>query len=173
MCGIAAVAGVAQMGLGIAQSVAGYNAQKQDFKNNKLAAQADQENQGRQLTLRQIQEEEASGTKHHQVALDGAARAAQAQVAGDAAGAAGLSMDAVLNDVDRATSTNLDTIDRNAHMTAQRLQQEQDDLVTKTEGRINSVQKPSKFGLVAGIAGSVLGGASAFKSAGGSFPAMA
>lgn len=170
MCGPALLA-VATFTMGVAQSVAQYQGQKATYKANRDAAIVENENAQRQLTLRQMQEQDATSQRKQAAVLEGAEKQAEAQVAGAAAGVAGLSLDSIVGDIGRRTGLNVSTLDQNYRMTADQLQQEKDSATAKAEGRINSVAKPSAFGLVAGIGTSALDGFSTYSKNGGTYGA--
>jgi hypothetical protein len=162
MC-FAAVAGIATFVIGAAQAIAQFDAQAEDYKTNARNSMLSGQQEYRALTTRQIQEEESANQRKQSALLEGATKEAEVQVAGDAAGAAGLSLDHVLGEVDRRTNTNLLNLDKNYGMVAMQLQQEKDAVQQKAQGRIDSVQRPSTMGLVAGIGSSALDGFTAYQ----------
>ncbi len=165
MC-LEALVAVATFAVGAAQSVMQYQAQNQDYKNNAKAANNAAMSEMRGNTQRQVQEEEATRQRERKALLEGAQKQAEVQVAGDAAGASGLSLDHILGDVDRRTNENLVNIDKNYQMVTDQLAQSNKDIQTKAEGRINSVRRGSTLGLVAGIGSSALDGYTAYKKMG-------
>lgn len=103
---------------------------------NALAAGRDQHNQ---LTIRAMQENEATAQKEHEINVEGATREAEVNTSAAGGNVAGLSVDALLADVSRKVAFNRATTRRNAEFTAQQLQQQQKAVVSNTESRINSV----------------------------------
>lgn len=149
-----------------ASSVASFAAKQQeaDAQNqrynqnyvNSLAAARDEHNT---LTLRAMQEQEATAQKDHQLLIEGAEREADVQVSAAGGNVGGLSVDALVGDVIRQTATQRYNATRNAEMTAQQLTMQQKGVVTKAESRINSVAQangPSPLGLGLEIAGAGL-----------------
>lgn len=103
---------------------------------NALAAGRDDHNQ---LTLRAMQEQEATAQKDHSIIVEGAEKAAEVSVSAAGGNVSGLSVDALLGDVARKTAMNRATVQRNAEMTAAQLQMEQRGVVAKEQARINSM----------------------------------
>lgn len=155
--------GVMSFALSAASSVAGF-AQKQqeaDAQNaryqqnyvNSLAAARDNQ---QQITNRQMQEQEATAQKDNQILVEGAKRAADVSVSAAGGGVAGLSVDALLADVNRNVAQNRANLARNYEMTAAQLQEQKNSTVTQAESRINSVAQassPSFAGTALEIAG--------------------
>jgi hypothetical protein len=161
MCfGVGEVIGLA---LSAATSIASFSA-KQEAANeqtarynqnvtNSLAAARDQHNQ---LTLRTMQEAEASQQKEYVHNVEAAERAADVSVSAAGGNVGGLSVDALIGDITRKSALNRSTVQRNYQMTAAQLQQQQIGVVTQAESRINSMapgSPPSPIGPALEIAG--------------------
>lgn len=124
----------------------------QNYQNSLAAARDSQQ----QLTLRQMQEQEATAQKDHKMVVDQAKAEAAASVSAAGANVSGLSVDNLIGDVRRQTTQNRTNNQRNWEMTAQQLQTEKDATNTTAQSRINSMQPgtdPSPLGLVIDIAG--------------------
>lgn len=104
-----------------------------------------------------MQEQEATAQKDHQIIVEGAEKASEVSVSAAGGNVGGLSVDAILGDVTRKVAMNRATVQRNAEMTAQQLQQQQRAVVSQEESRINSMSPgtdPSPLEPALKIAGS-------------------
>lgn len=149
---------------GAAKSMAAYGAANEDFANNQANAIVAKNDEQRQLTLRQVQEEEAYQQKAKLTELRMVEDKADASVNATMRGGGGLSLAGILADIGRKAGNDLQTHESNWKMTARQLQYEKDATVTKATGRINSVRRGSPLGLAGDIAGSALSSYSSFKS---------
>lgn len=158
MCFDPVTAAVLSFAVGATQSVAQYAAASQEASAVQKAATADNENQQRQITLRQMQEEDALHQKQQVENLQEAQRASAVALSAASSGVAGISVDNLIADVNRNAARNRMTAFENTRMTVQQLQQERKAAAAQAEGRINAAPKPSALSLVAGIGGAALGG---------------
>lgn len=144
-------------------SVAGFAAQSQqaDAQNamwqqnyvNALAAERDTFDQ---LGERQMQEQTATEQKIRLDQITGARAAATTIVSGAASGVSGITMDSLLDDVDRRVALNESNAQMNYAMTAQQLQMQKTGAVDQFQSRVNSVQTaqdPNPLSLIAGLGG--------------------
>lgn len=153
----------ATLAISAASSVAGFaqkqqeaDAQNARYKQNYINSLAAARDNQRQLTDRQMQEQEATAQKDHQVLVEGAQRAADVSVSAAGGGVAGLSVDSLIADVGRNVALNRANLARNYEMTAAQLQEQKIATVTTAESRINSVAQassPSFAGTALEIAG--------------------
>lgn len=138
------------LAMGVAQAVVGHQAAQADYEaksaqwrqnyTNALAAGRDE---GRQLTLRQLQEQDAFVQKRHLSMVEQAQKGAEIRVQQASAGVAGVSVDSLIAEVDRQAGLNQATLETNWRNTAQQLQTEKDASVNRTQSRINSVSRPT------------------------------
>lgn len=138
------------LAMGVAQAVAGHQAAQADYEaksaqwrqnyTNALAAGRDED---RQLTLRQLQEQDAFVQKRHLSMVEQAQKKSEAAVASTASGVSGISVDNILADVDRQAGLNQSTLETNWKNTAQQLQTEKNASVNRTQSRISSVTRPT------------------------------
>lgn len=144
------VLAVATLAMGVASAVVGHQASQADYEAksaawrqnyvNALAAGRDEQ---RQLTLRQLQEQDAYVQKNHLVMVEEAQKTAEYKVSAAASGVSGVSVDNLLDDIGRQAGLNRATLETNYKATAQQLQTQKDASVTQIESRINSVARPT------------------------------
>lgn len=161
--------GVMSFGISAMSSVAEFQGrqrqadqQRQAYYRNEANALSAARDEGRQITLRQMQEQEAAGQRDRQAVVEGAEKEALASVEAAGANVSGLSVDNMIADVSRKVSTNRATLQKNWEMTAAQLQANADAIENRTISRIGQVaypQEPSPAGMILGIAGAGLNAA--------------
>lgn len=158
MCFDPVTASVLSFAVGAAQSVAQYQAASQESKAAQQAATASYENDQHQLSLRQMQEQDATAQKASITNIEEAQKVADVQVSASGANLSGISVDNLIADVRRQGARNRDTQQQNLKNSLVQLQAEKRGSRVTNQGRINSVPRPSALSLVAGIAGAGLNG---------------
>lgn len=154
---------VVGLAVGALQAVVSYQAQQADYQaqreqyranyQNALAASRDEQ---QSLTLRAVQEGDATAEKMHLENIEEAKNLGAAHVAAAGSGVSGLSVDAILRDVSSVAAQNRQTEQLNYENTIAQIEQEQKATNTRAISRINSVPnptKPSPFGAILGVAG--------------------
>lgn len=158
MCIDPLTSGLLTFAVGAAQSVATYQAQRQDAKNQRAAASAAFTEDQKSISLRQMQEQDAASQKRKLSQLEDAELVAEATVQAAEGGVAGVSVENVLADITRRGARNRQTIADNTKMITVQLQQEKRGSRATAQSRTNAAPKPSALGLVAGIGGAALDG---------------
>lgn len=148
-----------------AQAIAQYSAQKEEYKNNKAAAEQAWRDQQDQITQRTLQEQDALRQKQANLNIQQAQAEAETAVSGAAAGVQGISMDNLLSDVTRRASANKQTEETNTDMILSQLRLQRKGVNSEAVSRINSVAKPSALGLIAGLGSAGVSGYSSYISA--------
>lgn len=165
MCVTAVGMAVAQFAMSAVSSVAGfmgqqqqYEAQQQQYKNNRIEANRAAVDNYASTQNRMLQDQKAASQELQQLNVDALKGRATAETAAGEAGVTGLSVDALVADYYGQEGRFERTLDNNLQMNADYLQGEMTATSHQTAGRINSVsqgQKPSFMD--AGIR--ILGGA--------------
>ncbi len=150
MCEPTLIAGLS-FAIGAAQSVMQYqaasaqaaqqNALYEVNKQNSLNAFTDNQ---KQLTTRQIQEEESAGAEKFNQSLETKKALATEQVAAGEAGISGLSLEHLMRDIQGRSDRYNDRVDENRDWAVTQLQMEKKGQGYQTLDRINSVQKAVK-----------------------------
>jgi hypothetical protein len=146
--------GALQSVASFAAAQADYNAKAEQWKQNYLNALASARDDQNQLTIRQVQEEQATSQKLHTSLVEEAKN--KAEVVAGADYVSGLSIDALVQDQGMAAGTNRAGIEQNLKMKVAQLQKEKDATNTTALNRINSVARPvspSGFSLAVGVLG--------------------
>lgn len=140
-------AGVA---LAVAQSVvsfgaaqADYNAKADQWRQNYVNSLAAGRDEQRQISLRMIQEEEATKQRTQLNSIEGAEVAAEAEASAAASGIAGISLDNIMVGIGRKVEAKQAAERANYRNTAQQLNVQMDATNTTIMNRINSVARPS------------------------------
>jgi len=128
---------------------AAYKAQQQQFNQNKLLAQRSMLEQARQVAMREEQERYAASDKIMQSNIAAAKAKGRLVASTGEAGVAGMSISALLMDVERTRLNNEGTINRNMEAIAQQGRVDREGLLTQAEGRINSVDQGTRPSLLA------------------------
>lgn len=162
MCAPIAI-GILSFALSAAGSIAQYAGQMAVAKRTEENAAKAYENDSRQLTIRQIQEQDAAGQKLQQMNLDEAERKGEVEVQAAEGGVAGLSLDGILRDVGARAARNRETERTNLRNVVTQLQYEKKGSQAQNQGRINNAPRPSPFSLVAGIGSAALDTYGSFK----------
>jgi len=150
--------GIASFAISAVSSVAQYSAQQQEYKRNEKNAVQAWKNDQAQLTLRQMQEDEATAQKQRAQNLQEAEVKSEVEAASAANGVSGISIDNLLQDVGRKAAYNREVEDRNARYIALQIKQQRAGASAQAQSRIDSVPKPSPISLVAGLGSAALGG---------------
>lgn len=150
---IGAVLGLVQAGVSMAASSADASAKAEQWKQNQINALAASRDEQRQLTLRQIQEQDATTQKVGASRVDEAQRTAEAEVSAADAGLSGVSLDAITREIGNRAAQNRTNAFENYRMTAEQLQAQKDASVTKAKGRIDSIATPTDTSFATGIVG--------------------
>lgn len=148
MCG--PMAGMAQAGIGAMSSIVGYNAKVDDFNASEIAWETNYKNamvagkdEMNSLTLKAIQEQDATQNKEQQYNYEGAVQAATAEAAGAAGGVGGNSVDTVINGILGQAARNRYIAKTNGDMMAQQIAMEQKGAVSTEVSRVNSMPRPT------------------------------
>lgn len=143
-------------------AISDYAAQGDAYDANKAAAEKAAILQHHQLTLRQMQEQQASRQSIFQADLEARRTDAQARVMAGESGVAGASVDAVLEDIESKRLMNKHSIETNYENTAQQLGLERQGVEAQKQDRINSVEKPNIFATALRIGGDGLDAAGTY-----------
>jgi len=158
-------AGSAVMGFGAQQSE--YEAQQQNYKNNRIEANRAAVDQYASTQNRQLQEAKASSQDLQDLNREALQGRATANVAAGEAGVTGLSVDALINDYYGQEGRQERTLSNNYQMTIDGLRDEMTGTQRQAEGRINSVpqgQKPSFASTAINILGGGLNAISGYQA---------
>lgn len=142
--------------IGALSSVAQFAGQMQQSKQNEKNALQAFRNDQTALTLRQLQEQEATAQKTQETNIEEAQKVSEVKLSAAGGGVAGISVANIVGDVKRRAERNRSTQIRNTQMTLAQLQQEKEGARATAQSRINSVPRPSALSLIAGIAGAGL-----------------
>lgn len=123
------------------------------WQQNQINALASARDEQRQLTERQIQEQDATTQKVHASQIDEATRKAEASVAAADAGLSGVSLDNITREIGNRAAQNRTNAVENYRMTAEQLQANKDATVTKAQSRIDSIQEPTDASAATGLIG--------------------
>lgn len=149
--------------IGIASSVASYAGQMQQAKANEKNALTAFRNDQDALTLRQLQEQEATTQKNQETNIEQAQKVSEAKLSAASGNVAGISVGNIVSDIVRRGERNKTTQKRNSQMAVAQLQREKIASRAQAQSRINAVPRPSALSLIAGIAGAGLDGYNAFQ----------
>lgn len=158
MCFDPVTMGVLSFAVGAAQSVVQFAAANQEAKATEQNALQAFSNEQNQLSLRQMQEADATAQKQKQQNLEEAEKKAAVEVSAASAGVSGISVDNLIMDVSRQAARNRQTQFENTKMAVAQLQTEKKGSRSQAQSRINSAPRPSALSLVAGIGGAALDG---------------
>lgn len=143
--------GVMQAGVSMAAASAEADARNEQWKQNQINALAAARDQQRQITTRQIQEQNATTTKTHASQIDEASLRSNAEVSAADAGLSGVSADAILREIGNRAAQNRTNAFENYRMTAEQLQAEKDATVTQAKSRIDSIAPPTNTAAATGL----------------------
>lgn len=144
--------------IGIVSSVASYAGQMQQAKANEKNALTAFRNDQDALTLRQLQEQEATTQKNQATDIEQAQKVSEAKLSAATGNVSGISVANIVGDIVRRGEVNKTTQKRNAQMAVAQLQREKIASRAQAQSRINAVPRPSALSLIAGIAGAGLDG---------------
>lgn len=142
-----------------------YSAQSQQAAQARTAALASAADQDRQLTLRELQQQDATGQQLHDQNLKEAEQSANVSATFAANGTAGISLDALVSHVHNQAETNRQTIGQNYANVVEQTQQQQIAVGDQAQGRINANPAPSALGLGLGLLGTGLNGLAGYNKA--------
>ncbi|MGV1835233.1 virion core protein, T7 gp14 family [Rhizobium rhizogenes] len=157
--------GVLTFASSAASTVAGYVAQSQEAKATRANAEQSWRDQQTQISQREMQEQDALRQKQTQQNIQEAQAIADTQVSGAAAGISGVSLDNLLQDVNRRASTNRQVEETNTDMILSQLRQQRKATTTQAVGRISAAASPSPLSLIAGLGSSGVSGYNSYVSA--------
>jgi hypothetical protein len=144
-----------------------YEAQKQQYQNNREASNKAAVNTYTSQQNRALQERKAASQETQNLNIEAMRGRSTAEVAAGEAGVTGLSVDALINDYYGQQGRYERTLSNNYQMNADYLRGEMDATQAQAEGRINSVEQPIRPSF-ADAAVRILGaGIEAFGSTGG------
>jgi hypothetical protein len=156
--------------MGVMSAMAQQQAAQEDFaetrdayNKNVIASFAAARDEQSQLTLRHLEEQDATAAKLKLSQLQEAEAKAEARVASSAGGVSGLSIDSLLSDIGGRSALNRQAERRNFSIVAQQLQAEQQATIHRAAARVASLpkgRKPSSAPFLLGIAGAGLSGLS-------------
>jgi hypothetical protein len=135
----------ASLAIEIGSSVAGASAQNKASKANKAAAQQAMQDTWKDISLREVQEQDATGQTIMQADRQARSADAVARVSAGEAGVAGASVDALVGDISAQASAFKMTQERNLDMTITQLQREKVGAKSAAQSRINAVPKANPF----------------------------
>jgi hypothetical protein len=136
--------------------------QQQQADATQQAAEDAFKNDQQQLTMRELQEQEALAQREQAINLEEAEIKATATVGGIEAGVGGISMDNLLADVSRRAARNRVTERTNTRNTITQIQMEKRGSASQAQSRVNSAPRPSALSLVAGLGSNMLSGFNAY-----------
>lgn len=149
-------------------SIVGYDAKVADFNAEEIAWETNYKNamvsgkdEMNQLTLKAIQNQDATQQKLQEYDYEGAVKAAEAEAAAAQGGVGGNSVDTVINGVLGQAARNRYVTKVNGDMEAQQIAQEQKGVVAEEVNRVNSMprpQAPNPAEAFLGVAGAALNG---------------
>lgn len=145
MCfpGAAAVVSVMQSVVSFAAAQQDYQARAKQWRQNVTNSLASGRDEQRQLSLRMLQEEDAFVDAQHQNTIEGAEAVATAEVAGNSAGASGISLGNIIAGMRQKLAMRQTNEDTNYRNTVAQLTTEMDATNNRIRSRINSVQRPT------------------------------
>lgn len=155
MCEPATIIGVASLAIETGSAIAGASAQNKASKANKAAAERAMQDTWKDISLREVQEQDATSLTIMQADRQARSADAVARVSAGEAGVAGASVDAIIGDINRQASEFKVTEERNLDMTITQLQREKVGARNQAQSRINAVPRANPFatGLQIAVAG--------------------
>ena len=129
--------------LGAMTSIASYGEQQEQAKRNEESANAAYLSDARQLNLRQRQEEEAEAQRGQDADIQSMRDLATARTASGESGVAGLSVDALMNDILRQNLYDDTKASSNLGATKAQIAEEKEGAKAGRQSRINQMPYPS------------------------------
>lgn len=123
--------------------VADYNSQEEAWETNYTNSLADGAEQSKQLTLKAIQDDQATGQKVQEYNAEGAINAAKAEASEAGSGVSGNSVDTVIDGINAGAARNRSVAVENSNNMAAQLAEEQKGVVTQEVSHINSMPRPT------------------------------
>jgi len=139
---LGAIVGLAQSAVSFAAAQADYNDRAQQWKQNFTNAMAAGVEDQKKLQLRATQEGDAFAQKQHLQEVEGAEAKAKAEVSAAEGGITGLSVDNIINGLQRDVLRNQESLNTNYKNTVLQLNAELQGTETTIQNQINSVQRP-------------------------------
>jgi len=152
------LAAVASTGLGIAQSVMQYGAQKAAYNDNKANANTAFVSEQDALQRQQMSEQDAAANDKMMMNREAVAKIAEAQNIASASGTTGLSVDGLINSIRRQETDRQDAANTNLDSRISEIESEKKASGQNYVARVKSVQKPSSLALGLGISNAIVGG---------------
>jgi len=135
----------ASLAIEAGSSIAGASAQNKASKANKAAAQQAMQDTWKDISLREVQEQDATSLTIMQADRQARSADAVARVSAGEAGVSGASVDALIGDISAQASTFKVTQERNLDMTISQLQREKVSAKNVAQNRINAVPRANPF----------------------------
>lgn len=159
--------------VGTVQAVSSYGAASQQaqaqndlYAANKVSAENASIYEHQSLAMRRVQEDQASGAKLFDNALETKSKEARAETAAGEAGISGLSVDSLISDIWGASDRTAGRISDNRDMTLTQLNAEDQSVEARKTDRTNSVRKgvaPSMLSLGLNIASNGLNAGTSYR----------
>lgn len=151
MCEPTAIA-IASLAIGVYGRVAGAKAQNKASEANKEAALKSQREASKDISLLQQQQVDATSRTIYEADRNARSTQALARVSAGEAGVTGVSVEALLGDIDRKFGEFKSTAGRNLDSVLDSLQREKISGRTVAQGRISAVQPSNPYATAIGIA---------------------
>lgn len=150
--------GLASFAVSAVSTVAGFSAANEEAKAQREAAIDANAIEQNQLSLRQMQEADATKQALKEQDLAEAEALSELEVQGAAANISGISLNNLKADIKRRAGRNRTNARTNYQNIASQLQLEKVGSGSRAASRINAAPKPSPLSLIAGIGGAALDG---------------
>jgi hypothetical protein len=157
--------GLLSFGVGAAQAVVQYSAQRKMASQNATSAEKSWKINQEQITRRELQEADALAQKQREQNLAEAEAQSETAVSAAAAGISGISVDNLMADVSRRAATNRQTAQDNTDMLVSQLKLQRKGVNAQAQSQINSVASPSPLSLIAGIGSAGVSGFNSYVGA--------
>lgn len=153
MCDPGTVLAAATLAIGTGSAIAGHVAQDKAAKANKQNALAALTGTWKDLSLQEVQQQDATGLTIMQADRQARTADAQARVSAGEAGVSGASVDAVLGDISAQGSAFKQVQKKNLDMTIAQIERQKVAASVDAQNRINSVRPANPFATGLTIAG--------------------
>jgi hypothetical protein len=145
VCEPATIIAGASLAIEVGSSIAGASAQNKASKANKAAAEQAMRDTWKDISLREVQEQDSTSLTIMQADRQARSADAVARVSAGEAGVAGASVDALIGDISRQASDFKVTAERNLDATITQLQREKVGAKSAAQSRINAVPSANPF----------------------------
>lgn len=152
------IAAVVSTGLGMAQSVMQYSAQKEAYRDNKEQSGKAFVSEQEALQRQQITEQDTANHDKFIMDQEALGTVAKSQNIASASGTAGLSVDGLIGTLKRQEQQRQEAADISIDNKLQSIQSEKAASAENYVSRVKSVQKPSGMSLALGIGNALVGG---------------